>query len=59
MFKMNDTRMVSDEMNTRIFASIVLLGYDYLCTFNMPFVISVALCNSWLVLKTEALMRAH
>lgn len=56
---MNDTRMVSDEMNTRIFASIVLLGYDYLCTFNMPFVISVALCNSWLVLKTEALMRAH
>lgn len=29
-------------MNPRILASIVLLGYDHLCTFNMPFVISIA-----------------
>lgn len=38
-------------MNPRIFASIVLLGYDYLPTFNMPFIISAVLCASWLITR--------
>ncbi len=38
-------------MNPRIFAAIVFLGYDYLCMFNIPFIISVALCTSSLVVK--------
>jgi hypothetical protein len=46
-------------VNPRVIATVALLGYDYLCTFVMPFVITVALCISWLVLKTEALLRAR
>jgi hypothetical protein len=38
-------------MNPRIFALIVLLGRDYMCDFDMPFVISVALFASWLIAK--------
>ena len=26
-------------MFAKLFAAYVLLGYDYLCTFNMPFVL--------------------
>jgi hypothetical protein len=38
-------------MNPRIFALIVLLGRDYMCDFDMPFVISVALFSSWLITR--------
>lgn len=54
---MNAKSMVSDGISPRVFAAIALLGHDYMCDFHMPFVISVALCASWLVLKTETLLR--
>lgn len=38
-------------MNPRIFALIVLLGRDYMCDFDMPFVISVVRCASWLIAR--------
>jgi hypothetical protein len=44
-------------MNTRVFAVIALLGYDYLCTINMSAVISGALLVAWLAGKTIAMLK--
>ena len=54
-----DTVEVSTVLNPRVFATIALLRHDYLCDFVMPFVITVALCTSWLVMKTEPLLRTR
>lgn len=38
-------------MSTRLLAAFVLLGYDYMMGFNMPFIIAVGAVFSVLVTK--------
>jgi hypothetical protein len=49
--------LASTEISSRVLMAIVLLGYDYLCVFNMCFVITIALLAAWLASKTNAILR--